>query len=200
MKNKSILAIAFGVALAAVPSFSQDETPLYRNEASVQAFGSFLKTTTTNGVDQSATKSGGVLATYRFLFDRHNGVEINYGYALNTQNYGAGGSVFSLKNNTHEATAAYIFRAPFKHWTPFAEAGVGALIFDPHGTTGIDAQARAAFVYGGGADVNLTRHVFLRAEYRGFVYNSPAWKLAGLDGLDRTTHLAEPSVGFGYRF
>ena len=198
--RKSVLAFAFGVALTALPAFSQEETPLYRNEASVQAFGSFLKTTTSNGVDNSATNSGGVLATYRFLLDRHNGVEINYGYSRNTLNYGSNGSIFSLKNNSHEATAAYVFRVPMKRWTPFAEAGVGALIFDPHGTTGIDAQAKAAFVYGGGADVNLTNHVFLRAEYRGFVYNSPTWYLPALGGLDRTTHRAEPSVGFGYRF
>jgi hypothetical protein len=40
----------------------------------------------------------------------------------------------------------------------------------------------------------------VRAEYRGFVYNTPTWKLQGLAGADRITHLAEPSIGFGYRF
>jgi len=40
----------------------------------------------------------------------------------------------------------------------------------------------------------------MRAEYRGFVYNSPTYDLPGLAGLDRVTHRAEPSVGFGYRF
>ena len=66
--------------------------------------------------------------------------------------------------------------------------------------TGASSQARAAFVYGGGADIDLTHHVFLRAECRGFVYNSPTYDFAGFAGLDRTTHRAEPSVGFGYRW
>jgi hypothetical protein len=40
----------------------------------------------------------------------------------------------------------------------------------------------------------------MRAEYRGFVYNSPTWDLTSLAGTDRITHRAEPSIGFGYRF
>ena len=79
-------------------------------------------------------------------------------------------------------------------------AGAGGLIFDPSNFLNADSQARAAFVYGGGADFKLTRHVFLRAEYRGFVYNSPSYDLAALAGTDRVTHRAEPSIGFGYRF
>jgi hypothetical protein len=51
-----------------------------------------------------------------------------------------------------------------------------------------------------GALSNLGHRIFLRAEYRGFVYNSPAYDLAGLSGMDRVTHRAEPSVGLGYGF
>jgi opacity protein-like surface antigen len=53
---------------------------------------------------------------------------------------------------------------------------------------------------GAGADFNITHHVFMRAEYRGFVYNSPTWDLARSSGLERVTHRAEPFIGFGYRF
>jgi opacity protein-like surface antigen len=55
-------------------------------------------------------------------------------------------------------------------------------------------------VYGAGADFKITRRLFLRAEYRGFVYNSPTFDLAAAQGADGVTHRAEPSVGFGYRF
>jgi opacity protein-like surface antigen len=55
-------------------------------------------------------------------------------------------------------------------------------------------------VYGAGVDFNLTHRIFMRAEYRGFVYNSPTYDLPALAGLDRVTHRAEPSIGFGYRF
>jgi opacity protein-like surface antigen len=89
---------------------------------------------------------------------------------------------------------------PMRRFTPFVLAGAGGLVFDPKDFTGASSQARAAFVYGGGADINLSQHVYVRAEYRGFVYNSPTYDLSSLAGSDRITHRAEPSLGFGYRF
>jgi len=86
------------------------------------------------------------------------------------------------------------------NFTPFVLAGAGGLIFDPKDFVGASSQARAAFVYGGGADFKLTRSVFLRAEYRGLVYDSPTYGLPGLAGADRVTHRAEPSIGFGFKF
>jgi opacity protein-like surface antigen len=198
-RKKTLLGLAGGIVLISLPAFSQEEVP-GRNEVTVQAFGSFLKTTTSNGVEQSATNSGGVLGSYRFFFNRNHGVEANYGYSLNTQNYGLGNSFVGVKSYSHEISADYVFRLPFKRWTPFALAGVGALVFDPKNTPGLGSQTRAAFVYGGGADFKLSNHIFVRAEYRGLVYNSPTFDVPSLGGLDRTTHRAEPSVGFGYRF
>jgi opacity protein-like surface antigen len=186
-----------GGALAALPAFSQETG---RSEVAVQAFGSFVKSTTDNGVQQGATNSGGVLASYRFFFSNSHGVEVNYGYSLNTQTYGLADGPLGVKSNQHEFTAAYVYRHALKHFTPFVEAGVGALVFDPKDTPIATTQARAAFVYGGGADFNVTKRVFVRAEYRGLVYNSPTFDLAPALGTDRVTHRAEPSIGFGYRF
>ena len=196
MFQRNLLTIlAAGVALMAAPAFAQSDEA-GRQDVAVQASGSFVSSTTHNGVDNSATKSGGVLASYRFFFSKHHGVEANYGYALNTQNYGALG----VKTNSHEVSGAYVFRMPFGKVTPFALAGAGALVFNPKDFRGASTQARAAFMYGAGADINLTNHLFMRAEYRGFVYNSPTYDLAALNRLDRVTHRAEPSIGFGYRF
>jgi opacity protein-like surface antigen len=86
-----------------------------------------------------------------------------------------------------------------RRFTPFVEAGVDGLIFDPTRSTGASTQSLAASVYGGGADFSLSKRIFLRAEYRALVYNNPTFDLAGL-GADRVTHRAEPSIGFGYRF
>ena len=198
-RMKTILGLAGCLVLISLPAFSQDENP-GRNEVSVQAFGSFLKTTTDNGVEQKATNSGGVLGTYRFFFSRHHGVEADYGYSLNTQSYASPSRSIGVPSYSHEFSAAYVFRFPLKRWTPFALAGAGGLVFDPKDTPGLGSQTRAAFVYGGGADFDLAHHVFLRAEYRGLVYNSPTYDIPGLAGLDRVTHRAEPSIGFGYRF
>jgi outer membrane immunogenic protein len=179
---------------SAVVSSAQEEYS--KQEVSVQALGSFVKSTWDKGVEQSATNSGGVLASYRYFFTKNNGVEINYGFTTNTQNYTGVG----VNTHSSEASAAYVFRMPLKHFTPFVLAGAGGLVFDPNGFVGASTQARAAFVYGGGADFNIGPRVFIRAEYRGLVYNSPTFALAELNGADRVTHRAEPSVGIGYRF
>ena len=171
-----------------------------RNEVSVQAFGSFLKSTTDNGLQNSATNSGGVLGSYRYFFGVHHGVEADYGYSLNTQSFVSSSGALGVKNYSHEISGAYVFRLPLKRVTPFVSAGAGALVFDPKDFQGADSQTRAAFVYGGGADFNISHHIFMRAEYRGFVYSSPTYNLTSLDGTDRITHRAEPSIGFGYRF
>jgi outer membrane immunogenic protein len=194
----SFASILLGASVAAMPAFSQETG---RSEVSVQAFGSFVKTTTDNGIQQTATNSGGVLANYRFFFTQSSGVEVNYGYSLNTQSYGLPSGFLGVKSNQHEVSAAYVYRHTLRRFTPFAEAGVGGLVFDPTGgAPGASTQSRAAFVYGGGADFNITNRIFLRAEYRGFVYNSPTFDLREALGADRVTHRAEPSVGFGYRF
>jgi opacity protein-like surface antigen len=84
--------------------------------------------------------------------------------------------------------------------TPFVEAGVGGLTFAPTNSFRASTQTRAAFVYGGGADLNVASHVFIRAQYRGFVYKSPTFNEVAFLGADRVTHLAEPSIGLGWRF
>src|SRR5438477_6620 len=146
----------------------------------------------------SATNSGGVLGTYRYYFGRHNGVEFNYGYTVNSQQYAQGGNFASTKAYSHEATAAYVWRLPLRRVTPFALAGAGSLVFDPKDIAG-DVLARPTFVYGAGADVDLGSRWFLRAQYRGLVYNSPILG-ASTVSAELLTHRAEPSVGFGFRF
>jgi outer membrane immunogenic protein len=200
MFQKSLLTMLMAsVALIALPVYAQSEEG-GRQDVAVQAFGSFVATTTQNGIDNSASNSGGVLASYRFFFSKHHSVEANYGYALNTQSSSSATGSIGVKSYSHEVSGAYVFRLPLRRLTPFALAGVGALIFDPSDFSGASTQTRAAFVYGAGADIDLSDHIFMRAEYRGFVYNSPTYDLPALAGLDRVSHRAEPSIGFGYRF
>jgi len=149
MIRKQIFLVMAAMAAISLPAFSQEEG-LYRNEVTVQAFGSFLKSTDSNGVEQSATNSGGVLGSYRFFFNNNNGVEVDYGYSLNTQNYSFATGSIGVPSYSHEISAAYVFRHPLKRWTPFVLAGTGALLFDAHDTPGVGSQARATLVYGGG--------------------------------------------------
>jgi len=196
--KRLVVTLVAGMTSVAMPAFSQSETS--GHEVAVQAFGSFVTGTTQNGIDNNATHSGGVLGSYRYFFSTHHGVEANYGYSLNTQSYTSAAGAIGVKSYSHEVSGAYVFRVPLRKVTPFALAGAGALIFDPKDFAGANSQVRAAFVYGAGADFNLSHRVFVRAEYRGLVYNSPTYDLITLSGNDRVTHRAEPSVGFGYRF
>lgn len=200
LRISNLAVILSGTALLSMPAFSQEDYPKEKSEVSVQVFGSFLKDTTQNGVRQSATDSGGVLATYRYFFNKYHGAEVNYGHSLNTHSYGLTDGPLGINAHSNELTAAYVFRYPTRRLIPFALAGVGALVFNPKDFEGAETQARAAFVYGGGADFNITSRLYMRAQYRGLVYNSPTFDLAPVSGLDRVTHRAEPSVGFGYRF
>src|SRR6202011_3759728 len=117
-----------GIARAALPAFSQSENP-GKNDVSVQAFGSFVKSTTNNGIENKATNSGGVLGSYRYFFNAHNGVEADYGYSLNTQSYGPANGVLGVKSYSHEISAAYVFRMPMHKFTPFGLAGARGLDF-----------------------------------------------------------------------
>ena len=196
-KLSSFLTVIAASVIVAAPAFSQEDL---KSEVTVQGLGSFTKETTHYGVKEEATKSGGVLAGYRYYFTKHLGAEVNYGYTLNTQSYRLTTGTTGIKSYSHETTGALVYRVPFQKFNVFALAGAGAIIFNPKDMRGIDYQARAAFVYGGGLDYNLTHRLFLRAEYRGLVYNSPTYAIAGLSGTDRTTHRAEPSMGLGFRF
>ena len=194
--NKCVIALVLGVSAVALPAFGQSEE--FKSDVAVQALGSFVKDTTDNGVTHSVSNSGGVLGTYRYYFGRHNGVEFNYGYTLNSQQYALDGVTSSTKPYSHEATAAYVWRLPLRRITPFALAGAGSLVFDPKDFSG-DVQARPTFVYGAGADVDFGNHWFLRAQYRGLVYNSPTLGASTISA-ELLTHRAEPSAGFGFRF
>ena len=195
-------ALVAGAALAIVPAMGQEEN--YKSEVSAQAFGTFPTKTISNGVSQDATNSGGVLGSYRYLFDKNNAMEFNYGYTLNTQTYGFPAGPVAIKNHLNEATAAYVGRYPH-HWvSPFGLLGAGALVFDAasfvNNPQGAGFQARAAFLYGAGSDFRLSEHFFLRAEYRGLVYSSPNFGIPQLAGHAQLAHRAEPSIGFGARF
>jgi len=74
---------------------------------------------------QTSSDSGGILASYRFFFTRHQGVEVNYGYSRSTLSYDFGGGPFGTSANQHEITGAYTFRLPMSRITPFVQAGVG---------------------------------------------------------------------------
>ena len=191
------------VLLLASSARAQDFT---HNEVSVQGTGFFTKDSQQNGTFQHSTDTGGVLVNYRFHFNSWLAAEASYGYQRNTQQNFTPGGEFGIQTNVHQATGALVVNLPFSvaRMKPYVLAGAGALVFDPTGNQGgivpgVQEQARPAFVYGGGVDYRLVRHVALRLEYRGFVYNRPDFGLAALSS-NVTTHTAQPSAGVVVNF
>src|SRR2546421_11605332 len=109
LRTSNLAVILLGTALLSAPAFSQEDRPKEKSEVSVQAFGSFLKETTDNGIRQSATDSGGILATYRYFFSKYHGAEVNYGHSLNTHSYALTDGPIGVNAHSNEITAAYVF-------------------------------------------------------------------------------------------
>jgi opacity protein-like surface antigen len=203
MMRKLVVAAVFGILVSASGAMAQERS---MQEIGVQGTGFFTKDSSGNGINQHATDTGGFLLSYRYHFNRWLAAEASYGYARNTQQNFTSSGPLSVQTNVHQATGALVVTVPRRVFklNPYVLAGTGALVFDPTGNaggsvSGAGSQARPAFVYGGGADYDLSKHFTVRAEYRGFVYERPDF---GLDALHSgaTAHTAQPSAGLVFRF
>jgi opacity protein-like surface antigen len=198
--KSAALAIVGCMALLSLRAVAQE----VRSEVSVQGTGFFTKDSNGNGIQNKATETGGLLIGYRYNLTRWLAAEANYGYDRSTQSY-IGSASDRVQSNIHQITGSAVVKLPgFARIQPYALVGGGGLIFDPTNNAGgtfasASSQARGAFLYGGGADYAFTRHLSLRAEYRGFVYKVPSFNLAGLN-TNAWTHIAQPSAGIVYRF
>jgi outer membrane immunogenic protein len=210
VKLKMLVAGLFATLLFASTSMAQSASATQefeRNEVSAQGTGFFTKDSNKNGIRQHTTDSGGVLASYRYHFNRWLAADGSYGYTRNTQQNFTSDGEFAVQSNVHQVTGALVVTSPNKvagSITPFGLVGAGAVVFDPTQNLGgflfgDRRQTKAAFVYGGGADINITDHLAVRLGYRGLVYKRPDFELFPLDS-NATTHTAQPSAGIVFRF
>jgi len=201
--RRAAIMIASVVVLLSLSATAQE----IHSEISVQGTGFFPKDTTGQSTLQRGTETGGFLVGYRYHFNRWLAAEAVYGYNRESQQYFEPAGFSKIQANVHQATGGLVFRVPTParfRISPYVLAEGGALVFDPTGNNfgsvvGAERQATGVFVYGGGADFPIIRHVSLRAEYRGLVYNAPDFGLANLN-TKTTTHTAEPSAGIVFRF
>lgn len=207
MRKKLFLSAAAIILSAAAMASAQD----FRSEVSIQGTANLTKNSDNIDIPHRATQSGGFLAGYRFHMSRWFAVQGDYGYTRNTQKYfDPFFGETDIQANIHMVTGEAVITAPSSSRVrPYALGGVGGLFFRPAnnlnnnligiGTGSGNNQTKAAFVYGGGVDFDLTRFVALRAEYRGLVYKIPDFQIPGL-ASDAFTHTAQPSVGLVWRF
>ena len=201
MRQTAIMLASF-VMLLALSATGQES----RSEISVQGTGFFTQDTSNQGVSRTTTDTGGFQVGYRYNINRWLAAEGNYGFDRNTQRYFGSFGESRVQANVHAVTGDLVVKLPLRiiRISTYALAGGGGLIFDPTGNNrgsfpGVGTQGRGAFLYGAGADYALTRHLSLRAEYRGFVYKNPDFGLRALN-TDSWTHTAQPSAGIVFRF
>jgi opacity protein-like surface antigen len=211
MSRKLVVAAVFAILLSAPGAMAQEGRwqeigEGHWQEISVQGAGFLTKDSSGNGINQHATDTGGFLLSYRYHFNRWLAADASYGYARNTQQNVTSSGPLSVQANVHQATGALVVSVPRRifRMNPYVLAGTGALIFDPTGNpggfvSGATSQTKPAFLYGGGADYELSKHFILRAEYRGYVYGRPDFGLNALHS-GATTHSAQPSAGIVFRF
>jgi opacity protein-like surface antigen len=211
MSQKLVVAAVLAILLSAPRAMAQERRwqeigEGHWQEISVQGTGFFTKDSSGNGINQRATDTGGFLLSYRYHFNRWLAADASYGYARNTQQNFTSSGPLSVQANVHQATGALVVSVPRRifRMNPYVLAGTGALIFDPTGNpggfvAGATSQAKLAFLYGGGADYELSKRFVLRAEYRGYVYGRPDFGLNALHS-GATTHSAQPSAGIVFRF
>ena len=198
---KKLTELAIILVLFGISSWAQE----VRNEVTVQGSGFFQKQTTAGGITNEATNSGGVMAGYRFNLKNWLAVEGDYDYFRNHQTFSWSSGTTSIPMNVHTATGVAIVKLPsfkmpaVKIVSPFVLAGGGAMFFDPRGGSVSNEQTRGTFVYGGGFDVPVAKHITFRAQYRGFVYKTPDFEMTSLK-VDKYTHSAVPSAGLAFTF
>ncbi len=178
-----------------------------RQDVSVSAFGLFGPDVTGNAVHLTTTKTIGFLGSYRYLLTPHSGLELNYGFAQNSNKYVTS---FIPNGRIHtrqqELTGAYVYNLTFRNFNPFAEAGVGALIFTPikdYGTNNLDAKQNTNIgaLFGAGVAYELSPSFDIRAQYRGFLVKAPDFSLPNSDfKTNRYEVISMPTIGVAYHF
>jgi len=154
--------------------------------------------------DQS-TRSGGFQGSYSYRFNKWTGADVGYGQFRFTQSYSSDSVTSSVESDLRQGTTDFVFHVPelLSRIHPYAVIGVGALRFMPTGNAnnldGAASETRSAFIYGGGADIDISNSVGIRADYRGFKYKAPDFALPELT-TNVQTRISEPSIGVYFRF
>jgi opacity protein-like surface antigen len=172
-------------------------------------------------VTQSMTGAAGLLLSYRYMLTPHSALELNYSFAQDNQKYcthgdqctlggtlasGADGPIgfYRIHSRQQEATGAYVYSLNFKRYSPFAEVGIGTLIFTPvldneTNQLGTKSSKGIAGLMGGGLAYELSPSFDIRVEYRGYVTKTPSFGV-GILNANRYEIISMPVFGVAYHF
>ncbi len=177
-----------------------------RQDFSVSGFALVAPDVHGNGVNPMVTTvTTGVLGSYRYMVTPRSALELNYGFAQNSIKY----FTSSIRNGEvhtrqQEISGAYVYTRNYGKFNPFAQLGVGGMIFTPirdNGTHQLDAKqnTNVGALFGGGLAYELSPSFDLRVEYRGFLLKAPDFGMTEFKS-NRYEVISMPAVGFAYHF
>ena len=177
-----------------------------RQDVSLSGFGLIAPDVRGNGVNPlTTTITTGFLGSYRYMVTPRSALEVNYGFAQNSDKYLTSAITNGrVHARQQEISGAYVYTLNFKRFNPFGEIGVGGLIFTPildNGTTRLDAKQNTNIggLFGGGLAYELSPSFDLRMEYRGFLLKAPDFGESPFKS-NRYYVVSMPAVGFAYHF
>jgi outer membrane immunogenic protein len=199
MKKTMLLGV---LMLSAAAGYAQES----RQDVSFSGTGIFGPTVHgAANVQQSMTGALGLLLSYRYMVTPKSALELNYSFAQDSQKYSTSFEPYArIHSRQQEITAAYVYSLNFKRYSPFAEVGVGTLIFTPvldNGTNllGTKSTKGIAGLFGGGLAYELSPSFDIRAEYRGFLVKSPNFGETNFS-TNRYEIISMPTIGVAYHF
>jgi outer membrane immunogenic protein len=177
-----------------------------RQDISLSGFGLIAPDVRGNGVNpMTTTITTGFLGSYRYMVTPRSALELNYGFAQNSDKY----FTSSIKNGEvharqQEITGAYVYTLNFKRYNPFGEVGVGGMIFTPildNGTHQLDAKQNTNIgaLFGAGLAYEISPSFDIRMEYRAFLLKAPDFGKSEFKS-NRYYVISEPTVGIAYHF
>ena len=199
MKKTMLLGV---LMLSAAAGYAQES----RQDVSFSGTGIFGPTVHGAGnVQQSMTGALGLLLSYRYMVTPRSALEANYSFAQDNQKYDVSYEPYArIHSRQQEVTVAYVYSLNLKRFSPFAELGVGTLIFTPvldNGTNllGTKSSKGVAGLFGGGLAYELSPSFDIRVEYRGFVTKTPSFGQPNFNA-NRYEVISMPTLGVAYHF
>ncbi len=200
MKKMMLLGV---LILSAAAGYAQES----RQDVSFSGTGFFGPTVhSPAAVVMSSTGSLGLVSSYRYMLTPRSALELNYGFTQNQQKYLADftGQI-RVHSRNQEITGAYVYSLNFKRYSPFVEAGVGAMFFSPirdYRTTVFDTKRTTGVggLFGAGLAYELSPSFDIRVEYRGFLTKAPAYSIPNISPINRYEVISIPAVGVAYHF
>ena len=199
MKKTMLLGV---LMLSAAAGYAQES----RQDVSFSGTGIFGPTVHgAANVQQNMTGALGVLLSYRYMVTPKSALEVNYSFAQDSQKYSTSFEPYArIHSRQQEITAAYVYSLNFKRYSPFAEVGVGTLIFTPvldNGTNLLGTKGTKGIggLFGGGLAYELSPSFDIRAEYRGFLVKAPNFGETNFS-TNRYEIISMPTIGVAYHF